>query len=115
MKSENLFSSISQVVSFLSILFITFGGHCSKSSLAVLQIYFVKDHWITSGGYGILLGFSTLPGALLPFIAGHLFDGGNKVAITYALLSLSVLGQILFAVAVYMRVFWFACLAQVNI
>ena len=102
-------------ICFFALLLFTFGAHAGKSGLSVLQVFFVNDLWITSGGYGILLASSTLPGAFLPFIAGHLFDEGDQRTVSLLLLMTCALGQILFAIAVQLRIFWFACFAQVII
>eukprot|EP01041_Mallomonas_annulata_P007660 gene7660-15678_t len=108
----NFCSGCRTITIFISLLFLSFGSHAVKSSLAVFQVYFIRDHWITTGGYGILIASTTLPGTFVPFLAGYLFDMGNYKAITLGLLLTALIGQFCFAIAVQSRVYWLACIAQ---
>ena len=92
---------------------ITFGGHSAKSALPVLEIYLIKDDFVSSIGYGILLSAQLLPVMVVPFFIGHLYDNVDHKIITVALLLVSLFGQLLLAMAVSVYSFNLALVAQI--
>lgn len=105
-------SSVSLVMLLLLSL-ITVGGHTAKNSFPVLQTYLLRDGFVTSAGYGMILSAQAIPVMVVPFFIGHLYDHVDYKMVTIVLLLISLFGQFLFAIAVGISSFYFAIFAQI--
>lgn len=92
---------------------ITVGGHAARSSLPILEIYFLSDNFVSSVGYGTILSVQLIPVMIVPFFIGHLYDHIDHKIVTITLLLISLFGQIVFAIAVGISCYYLAIIAQI--
>ena len=92
---------------------ITVGGHAARSALPILEVYFLKDKFVSSVGYGTILSVQQIPVMIVPFFIGHLYDHTDHKMVTILLLFISLFGQVVFATAVGLSSYYFAILAQI--
>ena len=96
----------------ISLTLLSFGGHLARSTLPVLEVFFLEDGFVTSSGYGLLLAAQSLPALILPFFIGYLYDTFDYRHVTVCLLVTALMGQVLFALAVTVKSLPWAIAAQ---
>lgn len=80
---------------------ISFGGHFTRSSLAMFGLYMIEDKLISPGGLGLLLGACSLPSMFIPLLVGHSVDKTKReIVITLMLFFFELSGLTLFCIAV---------------
>lgn len=97
----------------LSVSFLSFGCHLAKSTLPIFMVFLVQQKGWSPGGYAILISTLYAASAILPMWAGYLFDVYDSRKLLITLLTMSVLGQVLFATSLHLNWFALSLLSQI--
>lgn len=93
---------------------VSFGGHFTRSSLAMFGLYMIEDNLISPGGLGLLLGACSLPSMFIPLLVGNSVDKTKReIVITLLLFFFELSGLTLFCSAVYYGSFGLAVSALI--
>ena len=96
----------------IALLFLSFGGHYWRSVLPIVEIYFLEYKFLNTSSYGLLLAAQSVAALLFPFIIGYIYDVFNHSFVIVSLLFITLVGQIVFVLAVVHNSFAMAVCGQ---
>ena len=93
---------------------LSLGVHACRASMTVLMVYLVANDEITPFGYSCLQASNSFPALFIPFLSGQLLTRYGYWKMTFIYLSLTVVGQLLFAISIFGGgdLFWLSALGQ---
>jgi MFS family permease len=80
--------------------------------VTILLVYMAADGTLTPFGFSLLMGTNSLPALFVPFMSGALMYQYGYWYMTFIYLSMTVVGQLIFAAAVHANVFWLMLVGQ---
>jgi MFS family permease len=93
---------------------ISFGVHLTRATVPIIGMILIEEGFLSPGGLGVFIGCGFIPSVFVPLYIGYIVDISLQTSkIMTFLLSITVLGEVLFIAAIIMRNYPLAAFAQI--